>query len=74
MPSADARPLLRRCRAAASKSAKTFCFSLAHARAVPGLALLAAAAQLGDDPDAAALHPGERRRGVAGSMLMLKPP
>ena len=54
------RPALGdRCSAAAWKSSKTFCLCAEHAGAVPVLALLAAAAQVGDGVDAAGLDPGE---------------
>ena len=39
--------------AAAMKSSKTFCLRLEHAGPVPGLAVLAAAAEVGDGVDAA---------------------
>ena len=45
----------------------------AHARAVPLLALLAAAAQVGDDVHAARLDPRERRRGERGVERDLEP-
>ena len=46
----------------------------AHAGAVPLLALLAAAAQVGDGVDAAGLDPRQDRRGVAGVSGTPKPP
>ena len=49
--------------AAATKSSKTFCLLAEHAGAVPGLAVLAAAAQVGHGVDAAALEEGAHPRG-----------
>ena len=48
--------------------------ALPHARPVPLLAFLAAAAQAGDRVDAARLDPGENRAEKAGVRLTLKPP
>ena len=64
----DGELLRRRCSpratrysAAAMKSSNTFCLSLEHAGAVPRLAVLAAAAQVGQRVDAAALQPATTR-------------
>ena len=60
--------------AAASKSAKTFCFC-ARFGVMPPLVLLAAAAKLRDHPDTACLDPGEYADAeYGGSRLIPKPP
>ena len=52
--------------AKAMKSSKTFCFLSTGAGLVPGLAVLAAAAQAGLGVDAAHLHPDDVGRGELG--------
>ena len=60
--------------AAAMKSSKTFCLLSFVPGLVPGLAVFAAAAEVGLGVDAAHLQPGDAAEQKAGVSEMLKPP